>query len=267
MDPLPFNIKHIRQEKGMTQQDFANYLGIKRSLLGAYEEGRARPKLSIQQEMARLAGITLDQLLTTDISDNGVAVNQEKPVQQQPPDGRGDLRVLSVTVDQWGRNNIEVVPAKAETGYIEGHHDPEYLRELSKCHLPFLPEGNYRAFEIKDEAMPPLQSGSYVVGEYVMDWRNIQDEQAYIVVSKSHGILYRRIVNKIYASNVLELQADAPSFSILHLGVEEELLEVWQDVLYITFGEENGAMSQQKLTNIVLELQQEVMRLKRKIGE
>lgn len=251
----------------MTQQEFADYLGIKRSLLGAYEEGRARPKLSIQQEIARLAGITLDQLLMSDISENGIGVNQEQIFKQPSPDVSGDhLRVLSITVDQWGRNNIEVVPAKAETGYVEGFHDAAYLSELSKCQLPFLPEGNYRAFEIKDEAMPPLQPGSHVVGEFVMDWRNIQDEQACIVVSKSHGILYRRIVNKIDESNSLVLQADSPSFSPLHLG-SSELLEVWQAVLYITFNEEEGAMSQQKLTNIVLELQQEVIRLKKKIGE
>jgi ribosome-binding protein aMBF1 (putative translation factor) len=34
------NLKHLRKMKGMTQEEFANKLQIKRSLLGAYEEER-----------------------------------------------------------------------------------------------------------------------------------------------------------------------------------------------------------------------------------
>ena len=37
------NLKYLRKQKGWTQQEFADKLGIKRSLLGAYEEERAEP--------------------------------------------------------------------------------------------------------------------------------------------------------------------------------------------------------------------------------
>lgn len=45
--PLPLNkkISDLRRRFGYTQEQFAAKLGIKRSLLGAYEEGRAEPSM------------------------------------------------------------------------------------------------------------------------------------------------------------------------------------------------------------------------------
>ena len=39
------NIKYLRRLNGLTQEQFARRIGIKRSLLGAYEEARANPNL------------------------------------------------------------------------------------------------------------------------------------------------------------------------------------------------------------------------------
>ena len=39
------NIKFFRKQLGFTQEQLALRIGIKRSLLGAYEEGRAEPGL------------------------------------------------------------------------------------------------------------------------------------------------------------------------------------------------------------------------------
>lgn len=267
MEPLQFNIKYIRQQKGMTQQAFAEHLGIKRSVLGAYEEGRARPKVFIQQEIARIAGITLDELLTKDLSDNGLRISGELSSKQDNPDVTGQhLRVLSKTIDKWGHDNIEVVSVKAETGYLEGYKDPEYLRGLPKCQLPFLSDGTYRTFEVKDEAMPPLQPGAYVVGRYVTDWRNIEDNETVIVVTKTHGIMYRRYHKQIQTSNIIQLHPDHASFQSIHVPVED-LLEMWQGTMVILPTTSARGMSQQELTNMVLELQQEVLRLQRKINE
>ncbi|MFZ1259001.1 MAG: helix-turn-helix transcriptional regulator, partial [Chitinophagaceae bacterium] len=38
------NLKYLRKLRGWTQEEFANKLRIKRSLLGAYEEERAEPR-------------------------------------------------------------------------------------------------------------------------------------------------------------------------------------------------------------------------------
>ena len=40
------NIKILRKKAGFTQGALAEQMGIKRSLIGAYEEGRAEPRIN-----------------------------------------------------------------------------------------------------------------------------------------------------------------------------------------------------------------------------
>lgn len=61
------NIKYLRRLNGLTQEQFSRKIGIKRSLLGAYEEARANPNLDNLQNMAKMFGTTVDALIKTDI--------------------------------------------------------------------------------------------------------------------------------------------------------------------------------------------------------
>ena len=57
------NLKFLRKKNGFTQAQLAEKLAIKRSLVGAYEEGRAEPRLSTLVNISRLFDISLDQLV------------------------------------------------------------------------------------------------------------------------------------------------------------------------------------------------------------
>ncbi len=61
------NIKYLRRLNGLTQEQFARKIGIKRSLLGAYEEGRAKPNLENLSNIAKIFGTTVDNLIKNDI--------------------------------------------------------------------------------------------------------------------------------------------------------------------------------------------------------
>ncbi len=61
------NIKYLRRLNGLTQEQFARKIGIKRSLLGAYEEARANPNLTNLKNMAHSFGVTVDNLLKNDL--------------------------------------------------------------------------------------------------------------------------------------------------------------------------------------------------------
>ena len=61
------NIKYLRRLNSLTQEQFSRRIGIKRSLLGAYEEARANPNLDNLQNMAKIFGTTVDALIKTDI--------------------------------------------------------------------------------------------------------------------------------------------------------------------------------------------------------
>src|SRR5665811_1153591 len=62
------NLKYLRKLRGWTQDEFANKLGIKRSLIGAYEEERAEPRLEVLEIISDMFKVTLDELLRKDIS-------------------------------------------------------------------------------------------------------------------------------------------------------------------------------------------------------
>ena len=46
------NLKYLRKLRGWTQEEFVAKLGIKRSLLGAYEEERAEPRLEVLETIS-----------------------------------------------------------------------------------------------------------------------------------------------------------------------------------------------------------------------
>ena len=54
------NLKYLRKLRGWTQEEFANRLKIKRSLLGAYEEERAEPRIEVLEVVMDLFKLTLD---------------------------------------------------------------------------------------------------------------------------------------------------------------------------------------------------------------
>ena len=63
------NLKYLRKLRGWTQEEFATKLQIKRSLLGAYEEERAEPRIDVLEMVGELFKLTLDELLLKDLAD------------------------------------------------------------------------------------------------------------------------------------------------------------------------------------------------------
>src|SRR5271167_4151559 len=62
------NLKYLRKLRGWTQEEFAIKLGIKRSLIGAYEEERADPRLEVLEIVADIFKLSLDELFLKDLS-------------------------------------------------------------------------------------------------------------------------------------------------------------------------------------------------------
>ena len=273
------NIRYLRKQKGLTQEALAKELEVSRSVIGAYEEDRAEPKLITMQKIANFFGISLDQLASVDLAElaarsiaaqsmQGSRVKLREEVTRSPsPASTGDpegenLRVLSITVDSQDRENIELVPDKAAAGYLNGYADPEYIEELSKFQLPMLPQGTYRAFEISGDSMLPLASGSIIIGEYVENWKEIRSGQTYVLVTGSEGIVYKRVYNHIAESGKLTLRSDNPTYPPYDVEAGD-VMEVWRAKAYISLDFPDAEISLQKLAGIVLDLQQEVIRMKK----
>src|SRR5215217_1842242 len=153
MSTAGLNLKYLRKLRGWTQEEFANKIGIKRSLIGAYEEERAEPRLEVLEIMSDMFKVSLDELLRTDLSVAKAGGYLAK---------RRQLKMMSAD-----RNLIHFVPVKAAAGYLTGYADTEFVDELNTFTLPMLSGGNYRAFEIIGDSMMPTPSGSIIVGEKV----------------------------------------------------------------------------------------------------
>ena len=63
MNPIAVNIKNLRREKGLSQEQFAQALHVTRQTVSAWERGVSQPGLDALGEMARVLGVEPEQLL------------------------------------------------------------------------------------------------------------------------------------------------------------------------------------------------------------
>ncbi|WP_114789412.1 LexA family transcriptional regulator [Niabella yanshanensis] len=245
------NLKYLRKLRGWTQDEFATKLNIKRSLLGAYEEERAEPRIDVLEVICDMFKLTLDELLRKDLS---VESNSDNYLAK-----RRALKLAPVIT------HIPFVPVKAAAGYLAGYADHEFVDELNTFTLPMVSGGNYRAFEILGDSMLPTPSGSVIVGEKVDELESLKNNTACILVSRNDGIVYKRVQKNTKAKNKITLVSDNPTFQPYTIN-SDEVLEMWQAqyVISKTNVAQNWDVGQ--LVNIVANLQQQVDGMKKKIN-
>ncbi len=246
------NLKYLRKLRGWTQEEFANKLGIKRSLIGAYEEERADPRLDVLEIISDMFKVSLDELLRNDLSETKGSNYLAK---------RRQLKMMSAD-----RNLIHFVPFKAAAGYLAGYADNEFIDELNTFTLPMLTGGgNYRAFEIIGDSMMPTPSGSIIVGEKIENFEDTKSNYAYIVVSKSEGIVYKRIVKSNRNKAKITLVSDNPAFQPYQINVGD-IVEMWQANTIINKVTHQQRWDVNALANLVSNLQDQVAGMKKKMN-
>jgi len=245
------NLKYLRKLRGWTQEEFAVKLGIKRSLIGAYEEERADPRLDVLELVCDIFKLTLDEVLLKDLSNSSGNYLAKRRQQKM------------MTAE---RNLIHFVPVKAAAGYLAGYADSEFIDELNTFTLPMLAGGNYRAFEIIGDSMMPTPSGSIIVGEKVEgNTDDIKSNQPYIVVSRNEGIVYKRIVKNNKAKNKLTLVSDNPQYQPYQVNAED-VVELWHAQMVLSKVSQQQRWDMDSLASMVSNLQNQVSSLKKKMN-
>ena len=243
------NLKYLRKLRGWTQEEFAQKLRIKRSLLGAYEEERAEPRIDVLEVVCDIFKLTLDEILRKDLSENKSNYLAK----------RRAMKLAS------GRPDIPFVPVKAAAGYLAGYADPEFVDELNTFTLPMLAGGNYRAFEIIGDSMLPTPSGSVIVGEKIEKVDDIKNDTACIVVSRTEGIVYKRVQKDGRSRNKLTLISDNPIYHPYTVNAED-VLEMWQAQVVIAKANAQQRWDMSQLANMVTDLQEQVSSLKKRMN-
>lgn len=209
------NLRFLRKNAGMTQEQFASMIGIKRSLLGAYEEGRAEPNLSSLLRFADILSLPVQDLIARDLS--------------FLKDSGSNIKFYN---SENSSDEIPLVQQKAAAGYSSAYGDPEYLASLPVLKLPMVRESNLRAFELTGDSMLPLLSGTIIIASYC-DTLAIPDGTCCIVATRDEGIVYKRVYNEIKENGTLKLISDNPAYKPYNIPASE-ILELWVAKAYVS---------------------------------
>jgi len=218
MSRIDKNIKALREMRKLSQQTLSDVLLIQRARLASYEEGRAEPPYDLLIKIADYFHVAIDALLRANLS-------KTKPEDLMKV---GENRILfPILVDKDGHDLVEVVPVKAQAGYLNGYADPEYIESLQHMNFPFLPVGKHRAFPIKGDSMPPLANGSFVIGKYMESIREVKDGQTYVLVTRDEGLVYKRVFSNMKDDGTLSLHSDNKAYDPYKVKAED-VLEIWE---------------------------------------
>jgi len=232
------NLKYLRKLRNWTQEEFASKLKIKRSLIGAYEEERADPRLDVMQTLSEMFKVSLEELLVQDIGATKGTDYLSK---------RRQMKLMSAD-----RNLIAFVPVKAAAGYLAGYADSEFIDELNTFTLPMIKGGNCRAFEV-------------IVGEKVESLENLKNNTPCIVVTNSEGIVYKRILKNNRNRTKVTLMSDNPAFQPYQV-FKSDIHEMWEAKAVIQKVSDHQRWDVDSLVNLVSDLQSQVSSIKKKLN-
>lgn len=287
MNNIAQNLKTIRDKKGYSQAEMADFIGVPKSTYASYEYGKAEPDIDKILTICDKFSIEFFDLVrgnvhlklkkqTAKIHEN-VQLNVHGNVHpnaqndafnthvNEPQTPFKNTRIpLLVTVDQHGNDNIVFVPVKAQAGYLLGYGDPEYIETLPAFQMPGLRTGTFRMFEVQGVSMAPVLSNTdRVICEYVNSMDEIRENRIHVVVHAG-GIAVKRLINRIkedgciyMKSDTLHHRADYPITPIDPADIKE----IWYVRMRITSDLREPSEVYTRITELELKMQAVALKL------
>jgi len=243
-------IKLALDKSKKSQRDLARELGLASATVSGLLNREGDPPLKYVEAVSRITNVPVDFLL------NGVARNAFNDdegnliVNVVNEDSANsylsgkNIRLVTVTVDQSGRELITYVPVKAQAGYAKGYGDDKFIKKLPAFSLPnFNDKGSFRMFQVDGDSMLQLgggglKDGDIVIAQYVEDIFSVRDNMVYVVVDES-GCRIKRVINRLMAikqeDRCLVLKSDNKNGQhenkIVH---PHQIIEVWEYKAHIS---------------------------------
>lgn len=257
MSHIGKNIRKIRTIRKLSQSAFATVFNLARTSVGAYEEGRAEPKIDTIIQIANYFGVSITDLLTKELTVNDLY--HFDIFKDRTAKNNNENKILLPSI----RNTQQSIPFVKIRNYNEYYQKckiEEYIYRLPVMELPDLAIGNMRAFELKGSEML-LDSGGMYNGDILVtkaiDLKDLELDQIYVFVT-NHGIFTRRLAN---IDVTISLKADNVTYDSIELG-KNEVIEIWK--LYGRFT--TYFKKTQNLEQRVFELEKNVQLLLQKHG-
>ncbi len=195
------DFKRIRLENNMTQQQFANAVGVSLRSIQSYEKGNTKPSADVL--------IRIMQLDTKNVSQTA----EELTVNNNTKD-----KSNAIWVDFESFMLVPLVGQRAQAGFLSGYDDPQYLEELPKIPFEVNKEykGKYLCFEVAGDSMDNNDSESILEGDILLcrevqktHWQNKLhiNKWDFVIAHKDEGILCKRIIEHDTQKGTLTLHS------------------------------------------------------------
>jgi transcriptional regulator with XRE-family HTH domain len=251
------NIRKIRTVKKLSQAGFAEIFNLARPSVGAYEEERSEPKLENVIQIAHYFGISIDALLTKELTINdlynfNMHLDGNSKIEKQPEKKAttGEDFIKSV-----------LVPADKQIEYIVHISNRDFISKLPKILVPKHHDKNIRAFELSHDDMHDnfhgLNLGDLVFGKKMSAPYNFTKGKLFIVVTKEK-ILIRRVKP---TKEHLELIPDNSNFSSIDI-LKSEVIEAWEVIGYFSQKIEAPTLISERIMSLENQFEAVIARIK-----
>lgn len=169
------NIKKIRIAKNLSQTAFADIFNLKRTAVGAYEEGRAEAKTDTLIKISEYFKISIDILLK-----NEITVNEIFGISNNPISDKRKIPFIS-------NSNIKK--------FIKSSGDKNFLKSLETIEIPIKYDYCTFAFEINDGILLTVPVIAGKPGKKIL-----------ILESEEISLFDHIIENKVDRNNLYEIK-------------------------------------------------------------
>ncbi|WP_312395642.1 helix-turn-helix domain-containing protein [Chryseobacterium sp.] len=252
------NIRRIRENKNLTQDEMVALTGIPKRSYVDYENEKADIRLGNLRKIASVLNVSVQELISETKSEektnkldvsNNVSLNVSEPnvknssvdedsFMHEPVSDYKKRSPAVVTIDSHNNDNIALVPIPLSAGYLKGYSSTKFISKLPSYRMPGLNNGIFRMFEVEGNSMfPTIPNKSYVVGQFVENWiDDIKDNQIYAVISSElEDGLVKRCINKIRKYNNLICKSDnRKNFPAQNIN-PASIKEIWEIKLHLNF--------------------------------
>lgn len=218
------NIKKIRSAKKLSQTDFATIFSLSRGSVGAYEEGRAEPKIDTIIQIANYFGLSIDLLLNKELTVNELfsfnilneMLNEVHQFNEKP-------------TATYRKGGIGLVEIDKYAEYIVNRSNKDFIANLSYIELPIKLKGTMRAFELNGSEMEYHQNGLHhgdiLLCQLSPDFvASVEIGKVYVIVDHK-GIIVRRL--DLHTQDKLVFISDDPNYKSLTLPIKK-IAELWE---------------------------------------
>lgn len=122
------NLRILRKERGLTQQDFAQLSEIPRSTISLLESGSANPTLSLLNQLALALQISLEELISTPHAQSQLFPKGSLPIEKRGKNGSVRIqKLLPDKIPGMEIDRIELEPGAHMKGIPHRPGTREYL--------------------------------------------------------------------------------------------------------------------------------------------